>query len=89
MARKQYMLTTVDNPFNPFEQFEEWYLFDKEKGYDCCEKLDRFVEITDEMSEIEKDMETERAINKIISIDFLDIYTKVSKDLNDVPDDIE
>ena len=89
MSRKQYMLTTFDNPFNPFEQFDDWYLFDKEKGYDCCEKLDLLAEITDEMSEVEKDIETERVIDRLIELDFLDIYTKVSKDLNDVPDDIE
>lgn len=27
------MLTTVDNPFDPFEQFTSWFMFDEEKGY--------------------------------------------------------
>lgn len=26
-------ITTFDNPFNPFTQFEQWFLFDIEKGY--------------------------------------------------------
>ena len=30
-------ITTFDNPFNPFTQFTEWLLFDKEKGYTTCE----------------------------------------------------
>ena len=29
------MLTTFDNPFDPFEQFTSWFLFDTEKGYNC------------------------------------------------------
>ena len=25
-------ITTFDNPFDPFEQFDSWFLFDCEKG---------------------------------------------------------
>ena len=28
-------LTTFDNPFDPFEQFNSWFMFDCEKGYNC------------------------------------------------------
>lgn len=88
MANKQYMLTTVDNPFNPFTHFDEWYSFDMEKGYDCCGRLDRLLKITDEMTDIEVNAETERAIDRIVELDFLDLFTKVSSDLI-FPDDQE
>ena len=26
-------ITTTDNPYDPFEQFAEWFAFDEEKGY--------------------------------------------------------
>lgn len=81
---KQFMLTTIDNPFNPFEQFKEWFLFDKEKGYDSAERVDRIAKFTDDMTEIEINQETERAIDEIIQYDFLNIYKKVSKDLDPV-----
>jgi hypothetical protein len=79
------MLTTVDNPFDPFEQFTSWLLFDKEKGYECCERLARIAQFSDDMTQKEIDEETERAIDEIIKYDFLDIYTKFfRKDTNSV-----
>lgn len=70
-------LTTFDNPFDPFEQFTSWFLFDVEKGYNTCSYLARLVNVTDDMSETEIDEETERAIDSIIDNDFLNIYKKV------------
>ena len=40
---KQVMLTTIDNPFDPFEQFDSWFLFDGEKGYNSCDYLGRIA----------------------------------------------
>lgn len=73
------MLTTTDNPFDPFEQFTSWFMFDVEKGYNTCGYLARIAKLTDDMSEEEVDRETERAIDEIIQYDFLNIYKKVSK----------
>ena len=71
------MLTTFDNPFDPFEQFALWFLFDVEKGYNTCSYLARVTDITDDMSEKEIDDEIDRAIDEIIMNDFLNIYKKV------------
>lgn len=73
----QYMLTTFDNPFNPFEQFEEWFLFDVKKGYNTCSKLARIANLSEDLSDEEVKVETERAIDRIIQNDFLNIYKKV------------
>ena len=73
------MLTTFDNPFDPFEQFTSWLLFDKEKGYFTCEKLDRIAHFEEDMTEEEINEEHERAIDEIISNDFLNIYKKVQR----------
>lgn len=70
-------LTTVDNPFDPFNQFDEWFRFDTEKGYNSCSKIDRIANISDAMSETEVSQEIERAIDEIIKYDFLNIYKKV------------
>lgn len=81
---KQFRLSTFDNPFDPFEQFNEWYSFDKEKGYDCCERLMRIAKLTDDMTDIEENAEIERAINEIIKFDVLNVYVKLSRELKAV-----
>lgn len=71
------MLTTVDNPFNPFEQFDSWLLFDMEKGYNSCAYLARIARTSDQLSESENEAEIERAIDEIIKYDFMNIYMKL------------
>ena len=70
-------LTTVDNPYNPFEQFASWFLFDEEKGYHSCAYLGRIARTSDQLSDEENNQEIERAIDEIIKYDFTNIYRKV------------
>ena len=77
----EIMLTTFDNPFDPFDEFVPWFLFDVEKGYNTCSKLARIAHTSDEMSTVEDKRETERAIDEIINYDFLNIYKKVSRNV--------
>lgn len=74
------MITTIDNPFDPFTQFDSWFQFDIEKGYYSCSKLARIAKLSDDMSEKETDEEIERAIDEIIQYDFLNIYKKVKRE---------
>ncbi len=76
---KQCMLTTIDNPFNPFDDFNSWFLFDMEKGYDSCGRMVRVANLSDDLTEKEENKEIERAIDEIIKYDFLNIYKKVTK----------
>ena len=73
------MLTTVDNPFDPFEQFTSWFMFDEEKGYHTCSYLGRIARTSDQLSEEENELENERAIDEIIKHDFMNIYKKVKR----------
>ncbi|MCM1579428.1 MAG: hypothetical protein NC078_11580 [Ruminococcus sp.] len=70
-------ITTFDNPYDPFEQFTEWWLFDCEKGYNTCAYLGRIARLSDKFSEEETKREIERAIDEIIKYDFRNIYKKV------------
>ena len=73
-------LTTFDNPFDPIDQFDSWFLYDIEKGYNTCERLARFANTSDQLTEKENNEEIERAIDEIVAIDFLNVYKKVKKE---------
>lgn len=73
-------LTTHDNPYDPFEQFDEWFLFDVEKGYNTCAYLARIARTSDQLSEKENEAEIERAIDEIVKYDFRNIYKKVKRE---------
>ena len=75
----EYMLTTVDNPYDPFDQFDDWYQFDMDKGYGSCSYLDRIARTSDQLSDEENNQEIERAIDEIIRYDFMNIYKKVKR----------
>lgn len=79
MSNEVSMLTTIDNPFDPFTQFDEWLAFDEQKGYKTCEYLGRIAKTSSELSDLDQKQEVEKAIDEIIELDVLGIYKKVTK----------
>lgn len=73
----QCMLTTTDNPFDPFEEFTSWFLFDVGKGYNTCSYLGRLVRFFPGMTQKEEDEEVERVIDEILTLNPVDFYRKV------------
>jgi hypothetical protein len=74
------MLTTVDNPYSPFDEFEEWYVFDVTAGYHTASFLGRIVKTSDQLSEADQDVATELAIDEIVKENTLGVYRKVVKE---------
>ena len=80
MANREVALTTIDNPYSPFSQFDQWYLFDLENGYDCCGYLDRMQNVnTLLMQEDVEDEIIEKTINELVNLDPTGMYIKVEK----------
>ena len=75
----EVMLTTFDNPHDPFDDFLSWFLFDIEQGYYTCSLLARIARYSEDFSVLEEKEDMERAIDQIIEQDFLNIYKKVSR----------
>lgn len=70
-------LTTFDNPFSPFTQFNEWFVWDTTHGYNSCGYLARIARTSSQLTDEENNIEIERAIDEIISLDFMNVYRKV------------
>lgn len=71
------MLTTIDNPFDPFNQFDSWFSYDTDKGYGTCSYLARIARTSDQLTDAENEREVERAIDEILKYDFAKMYKKV------------
>lgn len=61
---KDLMLSTSDNPFNPFTDFKEWYQFDVSNGYNTCAYLARIIEDTESLDDREVALAENEAIEE-------------------------
>lgn len=80
MAKEQYMITTVDNPYNPFDDYDNWLMYDITSGYNTNAYLARIARTSDELTDIENEERISEAIDEILRYDVLDLYRKVTKD---------
>lgn len=76
----QTMLTTIDNPFDPFTQFDEWKAFDESKGYHTTAYLARIAKTSDDLSALDEDIAIDLAIDEIVNFNVIGIYKKVTID---------
>lgn len=73
----EHMLTTVDNPFDPFTQFDAWYGYDIASGYNTVAFLARVVRTSDSVSDADYSLAVEQGIDEIVSENVLGLYRKV------------
>ena len=78
---KDYMLTTIDNPYNPFTDFDAWLSYDHTKGYGTLELLARFAKTATTLSDDENNYEIDQAIQEIIDMDPTGLFIRISKDI--------
>lgn len=75
-----FMLTTVDNPFNPFTQFDEWLSYDSAQGYHTPSYLARVTITSDDLSDADQYAAIQDAIDEIVEQNINGLYRKVSID---------
>lgn len=75
---EDFMLTTFDNRFNPFTEFDAWFKEDHRLGHNCCELLAIVSAVSNVSSEELREANTISAINDIVARDPT-IYRKVKK----------
>ena len=79
MANEEsFMLTSYNNPYNPFDDFEVWFKFDQLFGFDCCGMLDKEANLSDVASDEINSKEIVEAMKRIVE-KFPMIYKMVSR----------
>jgi hypothetical protein len=82
-------LTTADNPYNPFTDWDEWYFFDISKGYCTCERINRIAKTSYQLSDELNNDEVENAIDQLVEtgaiskdgafVKYVKVYAKEAK----------
>ena len=74
MAERQRMLTTVDNPYDPFTQYDEWWSFDEAAGYYTNALLGRVAVTSDQLSVADQEAAIDEAIDEIVSFNVSGVH---------------
>jgi hypothetical protein len=53
MQNNEVMITSIDNPYDPFKEWDAWFQYDRLQGYYTCERLASIVATSDQLSEEE------------------------------------
>jgi hypothetical protein len=75
------MVTTTDNPFDPFDDFDRWFAFDTAAGYHTCSYLAAQTTSSPHLSEADQRQAIEIAVDEIVELNVLGIYKKVTREI--------
>ena len=73
-------LTTEDNPYDPFDEFEEWFKFDVSQGYHTCAYLARVATTSTDLTEADQLEATNEAIEEILELNLTGNYQVVERE---------
>lgn len=80
---QEAMLTTTDNPYDPFEEFDSWLAFDNRAGHYTLSYLARIVIVSDELSDADYNLAIEQAIDEILEYNVNGLYKKVTREADE------
>ena len=79
-ANSNVMLTTTDNPFDPFTQWDEWLAWDASAGYHTPGYQARIVNTSDDLSDKDQDLAIIQAMQEIVDENLNGKYKLISSD---------
>lgn len=77
--KPEYMLTTVDNPFDPWTQWDEWFAYDMNAGYNTPGLLARVARSSSDLSDADQHHAIQSAIEEIVRENLSGVHRKVSE----------
>lgn len=69
---QEVAITTLDNPFDPFEDWLEWYGYDIEHGYNTVNRLGRITTLSEALSDEENNAEVNSSIDELMKTGAID-----------------
>lgn len=78
---QQSMLTTDDNPYDPFTQWNEWFTFDTSHGYNSAGLVARITISSPELSQADQELAIDQAIDEIVELNISGKHKKVTREV--------
>lgn len=75
----EYMLSTTDNPYDPFTQWDEWFNWDTRAGYHTSGLLARVARSSSELSDADQFTVIQDAIDEIVRENVFGVLCKVKR----------
>ncbi len=72
--KSRILLTTLDNPYNPFTQFKSWYKFDTASGYNTMGLIDRVAKTSSDLSVAHEEEAIRDAIEEIATLNWSGVH---------------
>jgi hypothetical protein len=72
------MLSTSDNPYNPWTEFDQWRTWDEQSEYHTLSYLARVTITSHELSELDEAQAVDQAIQEILDHNITGKYIKVA-----------
>ena len=79
---KVSFLTTIDNPYDPCDQFDQWFAYDTEKGYNTCGYLANIARTSPDASVADNQFAVEAAIDEIVAFNPTGWFKKIVKEIS-------
>lgn len=73
------MLTTIDNPYSPHTDFDQWLQYDISHGYNSCGLVSRFALTSEDFDDAHNQEIINNAIEEIVVNDATGLFIKVYK----------
>lgn len=80
---RRVALTTIDNPYDPFDEYPQWFAFDEGHGYGTSSFLARILGKVEDLGDAIREEAVEQAVDEIVEFNLLGLWIKVVRETSD------
>lgn len=71
-------ITTIDNPYNPFTHWDEWFAYDTQANHNTCAYVARIVDTEVELPDHQRSRDIDTGIHEILQYNLNGNYILVT-----------